>query len=83
MNLVDVVLLTLILTTAMFCLSCAVATFDIIVVWFGVWIPLRRATAPEDRPYLWMGVAGYARAAREAHEADERMREAERLRHAW
>lgn len=64
------------LTLAMFLLTVTVATFDIVVVWFGVWIPMRRATAPEDRPYLWTGVAQYARASREQHETEERMRNA-------
>ncbi len=52
----------------------AVATFDIVVVWFGVWIPLRRSVAPEDRPFLWTGIAGYAKANREEHDRDVRMR---------
>lgn len=70
--------LTFLLTAAMFSLSVAVASFDIVVVWFGVWIPLRRATSPEDRPFLWKGIAGYAKAAREQHEFEQRMKHGSR-----
>jgi hypothetical protein len=63
--------------TLQFLITIAVAAFDIVVVWFGVWIPLHRSVAREDRPYLWRGVADYARAGREGAEAQARMRRLE------
>ena len=69
----DVLLFLLVLAIIQFSITIAVATFDIIVVWFGVWIPMRRATAPEDRPYLWRGIAGYAKKERELAELQARV----------
>jgi hypothetical protein len=61
-------------------ITIVVAAFDIVVVWFGVWIPLRRSVARGDLPYLWKGVADYARASHLEAETNSRLRvqEAER-----
>lgn len=61
-------------------ITIVVAAFDIVVVWFGVWIPLRRSVERRDLPYLWRGVADYARASRLEAETNSRLRlqEAER-----
>lgn len=69
-----------ILAALQFAITVVVATFDIIVVWFGVWIPLRRSVAPEDRPFLFTGIGAYAKASREEKEELEFLRQRERAR---
>ena len=61
-------------STLQLLLTIAIGTFDVVVVWFGVWIPMRRAVAPEDRAYLWRGIAGYAKGERERAELERKMR---------
>jgi hypothetical protein len=64
--------------TLQFLLTVAVASFDIVVVWWGVWIPLRRSVAPEDRAYLWRGIAAYAKGERVRAEDLERLERSRR-----
>ena len=66
--------------TVQLLITIVVAAFDIVVVWFGVWIPMRREVDPKDRRYIWRGLADYARASRLEHETNARLRvqEAER-----
>jgi hypothetical protein len=71
----NLLLLTAILTTVMLAITTCVATFDIIVVWFGVWLPLRKSVRPEDRKFMWRGIAEYARDARLAAEEQARIEE--------
>lgn len=72
----DLLELAVTATLVQLAITVIVASFDIVVVWFGVWIPLRRATPKEDRPYLWKGLADYARQAREGDELERRVRRA-------
>lgn len=57
--------------------SVAVAV-DLLIVFRAVWLPLMRVLPREDRPYLWAGVAQYAKAAREEAERIARMNDARR-----
>jgi hypothetical protein len=68
-------------STVQLLITIAIATFDVIVVWFGVWIPMRRSVARGDRPFIWRGLAEYAAAARKGHEAElaRAKREEERM----
>jgi hypothetical protein len=79
-NVSEVLELVLFFAALQFSITFAVATFDIWIVWFGVWIPMRREIAPADRKYVWRGVAEYARAAREGAEAQARLRRQEEQR---
>ena len=55
---------------------------DIGVVFRAVWVPLMRATRPEDRPYIFSGIADFARKARLAAEWEARMKKEEEMVHA-
>lgn len=60
--------------TLQFLITVIVAAFDIVVVWWGVWIPMRREVDPQDRKYIWRGLADYARASRLEAETNSRIR---------